>query len=124
MTRQRRRPTFVGWAMLLVVLISAVPTTGQARTRLIGSAFDPATYSVVVSPKKPRVTGSKTSLDRKTPLDHLFDGTPIQVVVAGPVPILPALVMVAGLSYDTLSAEPDSHFHSTRANGPRAPPAA
>ena len=41
-----------GWAMVLLVLLSAAPTSAQPRTRLVGSAFDPATVSVAVSPKK------------------------------------------------------------------------
>jgi len=39
------------WVMLLVVLLSAAPTGAQPRTRLVGSAFDPSTISVAVSPK-------------------------------------------------------------------------
>jgi hypothetical protein len=38
--------------MLVVVLLSAAPTGGQVQVRAIGSAFDPATVSVAVSPKK------------------------------------------------------------------------
>jgi hypothetical protein len=40
------------WATLLVVLLSAAPTGPQVQLRLIGSAFDPASSTVVVSPKR------------------------------------------------------------------------
>lgn len=45
---------FWAWAMLVVVLLSATPTSAQPRTRLVGSAFDPASVSVLVSPRKPK----------------------------------------------------------------------
>ena len=44
----RRAFALWAWAMLFVVLLSAVPTGGQARTRLVGSAFDPTTVSVAL----------------------------------------------------------------------------
>jgi hypothetical protein len=43
-----------GWAMLFVVLLSATPTGGQVRSRLVGSAFDPTTVSVALGPKQPK----------------------------------------------------------------------
>lgn len=123
MTPDVRRPTIVGWLMLLVVLISAVPTTGHARTRIIGSAFDPATYSVVVSPKKPRISAAKASLDRKTPLDHQLDWTPLQATIE-PILILPNFELVTGEPYAHIALESFGRATSIRANGPRAPPAA
>jgi len=66
--RARRHPAAFllwGWAMLLVVLLSAAPTGGPPRTRLLGSAFDPATVSVVVSPKKPRLDSSTSSASKR-----------------------------------------------------------
>jgi hypothetical protein len=41
--------------MLVVVLLSAAPTGSQVQVRSIGSAFDPATVSVAVSPKKLKI---------------------------------------------------------------------
>ncbi|KHL26157.1 hypothetical protein PK98_06525 [Croceibacterium mercuriale] len=49
----RIRPTAFllwGWALLLLVLLSAAPTGAQPCARLIGSAFDPSTVSVTVRP--------------------------------------------------------------------------
>lgn len=40
------------WATLLVVVLSAVPTEAEPRSRSVGSAFDPATYSVALSQKR------------------------------------------------------------------------
>jgi hypothetical protein len=43
-----------GWAMLLVVLVSAAPDGAAPGSREIGSAFDPATPSVAIGPQQPR----------------------------------------------------------------------
>ena len=45
------RPVFAPWAwlMLVVVLLSAAPINGQPRTRLVGSAFDPASVAAALS---------------------------------------------------------------------------
>ncbi|MBT2134414.1 hypothetical protein KK137_08725 [Croceibacterium sp. LX-88] len=115
------RPAFVGWFMLLVVLISAVPTTGQARTRVIGSAFDPATYSVVVSPKKPRVAGAKTTVARKPLLDHLFDGVPVPAIVE-PQPLPFTFEWASQLRFEAPPEQPAGRPSIVRAHGPRAPP--
>lgn len=55
--RRWRVPTFwlSGWAILLVVLLSATPSGEQIRLRTVGSAFDPATAAVTVGPKKPKI---------------------------------------------------------------------
>lgn len=41
-----------GWALLLLVLLSAAPTAAQPVARSVGSAFDPSTVSVAVGPSK------------------------------------------------------------------------
>lgn len=41
-----------GWALLLLVLLSAAPTAAQPAPRLVGSAFDPTTASVTIAPSK------------------------------------------------------------------------
>lgn len=41
-----------GWALLLLVLLSAAPTAAQPVARLVGSAFDPSTMSVTVGPNR------------------------------------------------------------------------
>lgn len=54
---QSRRPVFQlwGWAMLFVVLLCSAAASGQPRTRIVGSAFDPTTTSVALNPKQPRM---------------------------------------------------------------------
>jgi hypothetical protein len=55
------------WTMLLVVLLSASPTGGQPGTRMVGSAFDPATSSVVINPKSPKLILSLKGTGRDKP---------------------------------------------------------
>jgi hypothetical protein len=64
--RPRAAFSLWGWAMLLVIMLSAAPTGGALRTQVFGSAFDPATYSVTTAPKRQsplaeiqRVTGDE-----------------------------------------------------------------
>jgi len=72
--------------MVLVVLLSAAPTGGQVRIQPVGSAFDPTTAAVAVSPKRHKlhaVIAEADRDDRDAPL-------------AGDVPALAATV--AGLA--------------------------
>ena len=64
--RARRGASFLvwGWAMLLVVALSAAPTGGQMRSRAIGSAFDPATLSVALSPRPAKARVAKAAGNR------------------------------------------------------------
>lgn len=71
--------------MLLVVLLSAAPTGGQPRTQIVGSAFDPATNSVVVSPKRPRVDASVKKSD------HAKDRDLVSPTVTWPAPLMQPL---------------------------------
>ncbi|MFM2302438.1 MAG: hypothetical protein RLZZ84_2174 [Pseudomonadota bacterium] len=56
-----------GWAMLVVILLSAAPTRAQPGTALIGSAFDPATQAVALRPahKPARVATVSTPRPKK-----------------------------------------------------------
>jgi hypothetical protein len=119
---QPPRRGFALWvvAMLVVVLLSALPSGGQARSRLVGSAFDPTTVSVALSPKQPKAKASLESSYRQ----RLPDTTSGE-----PAPLYPASVSAAapggqaetgpGLSGRSITAVPRS---LTRAHGPRAPP--
>jgi hypothetical protein len=109
--------------MLLVVLLSAAPTGGQPGTRLVGSAFDPATVSVVVSPKKPRFASSTTSLLKKKPADD----------VAGEASTATGLLRISSAPQFALASRPrfspsqdvtPGARSSLKAHGPRAPPPA
>jgi hypothetical protein len=110
-----------GWAMLLVILLSAAPTGAQSRTRLVGSAFDLATTSVVVSPKRPKAAISVKRTD-----DGNGPETPVGITawigvwghgfILSPAAedLLPLLAREQGIG------APRPY---TRAHGPRAPPA-
>lgn len=112
------------WTMLLVVLLSAVPTEGQARTRLIGSAFDPTTVSVALSPKQPKAKASAQSPERRR-LPVSASGQPSPLIAIAPAA---AVVFVppadAGPSPFVRSAPDPARRSLTKAHGPRAPPQA
>lgn len=40
-----------GWLLVLLVLLSAIPSAAQPRSRITGSAFDPAAVSVALNVK-------------------------------------------------------------------------
>lgn len=122
--RQQPHRAFAVWAwtMLFVVLLSAVPTEGQARTRLVGSAFDPTTVSVALSPKQPKAKASLESSDRRRVPDSA-SGEPAQVAfITAPVAADPSAKPDAAPFVH--SAPPDELRALTRAHGPRAPPRA
>jgi len=54
-----------GWVMLMVVLLSAAPSSAGQRNRSVGSAFDPFSASVVVRPTQGKAAVIATSLDRR-----------------------------------------------------------
>jgi hypothetical protein len=121
----RRRPhlRFLvwGWVMLLVVLLSAAPTGGQVRSRLVGSAFDPATYSVALNPKLPKAkTLAKASIGR--PPAALTDTPVLGAEAAVVLPAaLPGRIDRIPLP-DPLPAVPVQAGLSSKAHGARAPP--
>src|SRR6186713_641109 len=70
-----------GWAILLVVLLSATPAGEQIRLRAVGSAFDPAAAAVALGPKKQKVearqlVSSRTDLEADGP-----DLAPVPAIV-------------------------------------------
>lgn len=77
------RPAFAPWAwlMLVVVLLSAAPLNGQPRTRLVGSAFDPASVSVVVRPGKARLHLTASSLEKRRLPDTETVGAPFHAIL-------------------------------------------
>lgn len=116
----RRRVPFLlwGWAMLVVVLLSASPTGAAPRSRLVGSAFDPATVSVALNPKQPKAVDKLTAGERPDP----DSGAP--PVLAASVVHVPAAAAIAVRSAHAAGlaslADPRA---LVRAHGPRAPPA-
>jgi hypothetical protein len=109
-----------GWTMLLVVLLSAAPTGAQPRSSFLGSAFDPSTVSVVLSPKQLRLNGAASTQYRKKPPESVGGGS----------------LLIASLADWTARLVPEwtepSSYHSalpigarhllTSVYGPRAPP--
>ena len=77
------RPASAPWAwlMLVVVLLSAAPINGQPRTRLVGSAFDPASVSVVVRPGKTRLHSPAASLEKRKAPDGEPGAAPLLAIV-------------------------------------------
>lgn len=124
-TRKPER-AFALWvvAMLLVVLLSAMPAGAEARTRLVGSAFDPTTVSVALSPKQPKAKVTAQSADRRRVPTALADGAAKQLAVA---PFAPLVLRPAARQSPKRAAGPGVFPAAralTRAHGPRAPPRA
>lgn len=109
--------------MLLVVLLSAVPSGEQARTRLVGSAFDPATVSVALTPKQPKTKAAVQAERRRLP-ELAFGKAPFLLAIAsaGAVPFA-GYSLVAPVGFVRPAPFPASRS-LTRAHGPRAPPRA
>lgn len=110
-------------AMLLVVLLSALPSGAQARSRLVGSAFDPTTVSVALSPKQPKSKASLETADRQR-IPDLAPGGAARAVPAAAVTNAVSDRGAAGPAPYGRLALPALARALTRAHGPRAPPAA
>ena len=110
-----------GWATFLVVLLSAAPTGGALRTQWIGSAFDPASYSLTTGAKRFR---APTEL-RKEALEP--GAKPVAVVQRSfavyfslSAPAADSMAAAAGLP----DAEPARVSLLARNLAPRGPPGA
>jgi hypothetical protein len=84
-----------GWAMLLVIALSAAPTGGALRTQVFGSAFDPATYSVTTAPKRHSLLAEVQTKDEGEPdeapaADYpvLSDALAVQATAVTPPPVV------------------------------------
>ena len=109
--------------MLCVVLLSAVPSAGQARTRLVGSAFDPTTVSVALSPKQPKAKAAAQSPDRRR-LPESSGEPQAQLALVAAADVGLARASEAGSSPFARAAPAAGPRALTRAHGPRAPPQA
>lgn len=120
----RPQRAFALWvvAMLLVVLLSAMPSGGQARTRLVGSAFDPTTVSVALSPKQPKAKASAQTPDRRRLPDSAFGQAPVLLALAPATMFVFAGSTEPGASPFARPAPVARPGALTRAHGPRAPP--
>ncbi|GEM_PF-1747298 len=120
----RRWPPSIllGWLILLVVVLSAAPTGGEPRTRLIGSAFDPASVSVALN-RKPQTlaahaqAGDDGERGRPEPPTMVASAAPQQRTAAPAQTIDPPREAAAAVT--KVAPFPVGTQH-----GPRAPPAA
>ena len=85
-----------GWAMLLVILLSAAPTGGALRTQVYGSAFDPATYSVTTAPKRAAPLADLTHTEGEPGDPEVYDHPRLASAIALP-PALAAAPKPAAL---------------------------
>lgn len=113
-----------GWAMLLVVLFCAAPTGGQPGTRVVGSAFDPATNAVALNVKQPKIGGVATA--RKSPRWNPPAKLPVGADAAAPVaPAPPAAAFAETVRPAPVRAPVRTaalERRLTRPLGTRAPP--
>ncbi len=91
-----------GWALLLLVLLSAAPTGAQAGTRVVGSAFDPSTVSVTVAPNKRDDSVWVKKLRWNGPADDAPDLSPrlfliAPAAIARPAPASALAILLAGV---------------------------
>lgn len=104
------------WLMIAVVLLSALPTQAQPRSRIVGSAFDPGSVSVLVKARD-EYPDTKSEQRRKQDPD----------TASGPaVPLsLPSAVLpfAADEGFHGIAAvTPPPVTPRLTANAPRAPP--
>lgn len=107
--------------MLLVVLLSAAPTGGQVRSRLVGSAFDPASVSVALYPKQPKAKAVAKVANGGLPASEA-DGPPLHPGTAGVLQPLPALHLDRAPLPAPLPVTLARAGLSPKAHGARAPP--
>ncbi len=108
-----------GWAMLVVVVLSATPTSAHPRSRLIGSAFDPATVSVVVSPRKARPDEWTRKPPEDDPAGAAFDNQP-DASLARPIPLAASVGARADAVPSRVASPP--RRPAVRAHAPTEPP--
>lgn len=104
------------WLMIAVVVLSALPTQAQPRSRIVGSAFDPGSVSVLVKTRDEHLAAKSeqrgkqdadTSSGAAVPVSSRFAARPF---AAGPV-----------FQKNAALPPPPVTPHLT-ANAPRAPP--
>lgn len=108
--------------MLLVVALHAAPTGGQAPTRLVGSAFDPTTTSVALSPKRANTLVAAKEIRRDPSSRPGMDAPAISRGAAVAHPAFESFPHAAPAQPYAVAALPERRL--TRPVGTRAPPAA
>jgi len=107
-----------GWAMIAVVLLSSAPTSAQPRSTLAGSAFDPASTAVVISPKRMRADAAVRKAVPTPPPEKVLSG-PGDIAVAPP---LASRLPQATPQWDYVPPPDDDAAPIFGASRARAPP--
>ncbi|MFL9842693.1 hypothetical protein ABS767_17110 [Sphingomonas sp. ST-64] len=108
------------WLALLVALASSLLSGGMPRTTALGSAFNPATTSVVLKPIRPapRVTAEVVRRD-----DGPAAGSDTTAAM-GLAPARTEAVRPAHMRVAARASTPSLHPHAVLPGTPRGPPAA
>jgi hypothetical protein len=105
--------------MLAVIMVFAIAGAGQPQLRVIGSAFDPSTTAVSLSPKQ-RSLGEKTAVLRSD-LPEVEAGNSPDVAVAAYAVVTPVPVLSARI-WQPASRLIAHARYSSKPVGARAPP--
>jgi len=106
--------------MLFVVLLSAAPTGAAPRTLLVGSAFDPATTSVAMGAKRPRLDVAEERKGSKPDDLSPLAGSSLHTTAAeAHREIVPPTARRSGFAVAATNARVNLLAHS---RGARAPP--
>lgn len=108
--------------MLLVIVLSAAPTSAHPRTRLIGSAFDPATVSVAIGARKARTDEWARKCTEGDPAKTTVGDQPYDLIFVG----LVGFEASAGQRTGAAETPVDVSLRRplTRAHAPTGPPLA
>lgn len=109
-----------GWIMLAVIMIFAIAGGGEAQLRVIGSAFDPSTTAVSLSPKQRPVSTKLAILQSGLP--DVVSGSPPVVALAAYAAVTTAPVLLLRLWQPALRAVVGHSRSLVKPLGARAPP--
>lgn len=111
---------FAGWIMLAVIMVFATAGGGQAQSRLIGSAFDPFTTAVSLSPKQRPLVAKPAVFENGVP-DDATGNLPFATVAAD-LALTPAPALSFLPSRPVREVVADHSRHLAIPLGARAPP--
>lgn len=104
------------WLMVAVVVLSALPTQAQPRSRIVGSAFDPGSVSVLVKTREEHPAARSEQRRKQDPDTSSGAAVPVPSrSTALPVTAAPVLHEIAAVT-------PPPRSPRLTANAPRAPP--
>ncbi|WP_230281572.1 hypothetical protein [Croceicoccus sp. Ery15] len=103
------------WLMVAVVVLSALPTQAQPRSRIVGSAFDPGSVSVLVKTRDEHPAARSEQRRKQDPDTSSGAAVPVSSRSA-------ARPFAAGPVLHEIAAAAPPHTPRLTANAPRAPP--